>query len=213
MAWTTISNALVAVGAKPFATTMQALRDNPVAVAGAESGAPVVAAGWHPFNMVSIGDGATGLLYSHAVTGNVASVETAVLSGPYDYRVEWRNLSRTISGLSNLSIDLRLTATAAYTISIPFGLISDGAVTYVNSGFIELTRPSFNGAFHTYSFGYLERSGATAHANTLGLTASGISGFTRAADTAIDRIRVTATNTTSIRQGTVYLFRRHTGGV
>lgn len=27
-AWTTISNALVAVGAKPFATTLQALRDN-----------------------------------------------------------------------------------------------------------------------------------------------------------------------------------------
>jgi hypothetical protein len=30
-AWTTITNALVAVGAKPFASTMQALRDNPVA--------------------------------------------------------------------------------------------------------------------------------------------------------------------------------------
>ena len=30
-AWTTISNALVAVGAKPFASTMQALRDNVVA--------------------------------------------------------------------------------------------------------------------------------------------------------------------------------------
>lgn len=32
-AWTTISNALVAVGAKPFATTVQALRDNPIAIA------------------------------------------------------------------------------------------------------------------------------------------------------------------------------------
>lgn len=30
-AWTTISNALVAVGAKPFATTIQALRDNVLA--------------------------------------------------------------------------------------------------------------------------------------------------------------------------------------
>ena len=30
-AWTTISNALVAVGAKPFASTMQALRDNVIA--------------------------------------------------------------------------------------------------------------------------------------------------------------------------------------
>ena len=40
--WTTISNALVAVGAKPFATTMQALRDNPVAIAEGAAGAPKI---------------------------------------------------------------------------------------------------------------------------------------------------------------------------
>jgi hypothetical protein len=40
MAWTTISNALVAVGALPFATTMQALRDNPIAIANGNAGAP-----------------------------------------------------------------------------------------------------------------------------------------------------------------------------
>ena len=41
-AWTTITNALVAVGAKPFATTIQALRDNPVAIAEGATGAPRV---------------------------------------------------------------------------------------------------------------------------------------------------------------------------
>jgi hypothetical protein len=35
--YTTISNALVAVGAKPFATTIQALRDNPLAIGEADS--------------------------------------------------------------------------------------------------------------------------------------------------------------------------------
>ena len=46
MAWTTISNALVAVGALPFATTIQALRDNPIAIAAGDVGAPrVVPAG------------------------------------------------------------------------------------------------------------------------------------------------------------------------
>jgi len=40
MAWTTISNALVAVGALPFATTIQALRDNPIAIAAGDVGAP-----------------------------------------------------------------------------------------------------------------------------------------------------------------------------
>lgn len=41
-AWTTISNALVAVGAKPFATTIQALRDNVEALAEGASGAPKI---------------------------------------------------------------------------------------------------------------------------------------------------------------------------
>lgn len=45
MAWTNISNALVAVGAKPFATTMQALRDNIVSLAAGDPGAPRVVLG------------------------------------------------------------------------------------------------------------------------------------------------------------------------
>lgn len=40
MAWTTIDNSLVSVGALPFATTIQALRDNPVAIANGDVGAP-----------------------------------------------------------------------------------------------------------------------------------------------------------------------------
>lgn len=39
-AYTNITNALVAVGAKPFATTMQALRDNPLAIAEGDPAAP-----------------------------------------------------------------------------------------------------------------------------------------------------------------------------
>lgn len=42
MAWTSISNALVAVGALPFATTIQALRDNPIAIANGDVGAPQI---------------------------------------------------------------------------------------------------------------------------------------------------------------------------
>lgn len=38
--YTSISNALVAVGAKPFATTIQALRDNTLAIAEADASVP-----------------------------------------------------------------------------------------------------------------------------------------------------------------------------
>ena len=44
MAWTNIDNALVSVGALPFATTIQALRDNPIAIAAGDAGAPKVQA-------------------------------------------------------------------------------------------------------------------------------------------------------------------------
>jgi hypothetical protein len=44
MAWTNISNALVSVGALPFATTIQALRDNPIAIANGDAGAPRIQA-------------------------------------------------------------------------------------------------------------------------------------------------------------------------
>lgn len=40
-AYTSISNALVAVGAKPFASTVQALRDNTVAIAEADATVPL----------------------------------------------------------------------------------------------------------------------------------------------------------------------------
>jgi hypothetical protein len=41
--YTTLSNALVGVGAKPFATTIQALRDNPLAIAEGDATAPKIA--------------------------------------------------------------------------------------------------------------------------------------------------------------------------
>ena len=40
-AFTTITNALVAVGAKPFATTVQALRDNPIAIGEKDPSVPL----------------------------------------------------------------------------------------------------------------------------------------------------------------------------
>ena len=85
--WTTISNAAVAVGAIPSSSIVTALRDNPSAVAESSSGAPVMVSGWHPVDKVSTGDGKTGLIYDHAVTGTVASVVTPDFVDGYEYRI------------------------------------------------------------------------------------------------------------------------------
>lgn len=85
--WTSISNSAVAVGGIPSSSTVTALRDNPTALAETASGAPVVFAGWHPVDKVTIGDGKDGLIYDHAVTGNVATVETPDFADGYEYRI------------------------------------------------------------------------------------------------------------------------------
>jgi hypothetical protein len=99
--WTNISNAAVAVGAIPSSTTVTALRDNPVAIAGAASGAPVVFAGWHPYDKVSVGDGKDGLIYDHAVNGTVAEVITPTFEEGFEYRLIGSGLSHN-SGSSRL---------------------------------------------------------------------------------------------------------------
>ena len=85
--WTTISNAAVAVGAIPSSSVVTALRDNPSAVAESSSGAPIIASSWHPYDKVSVGDGKTGLIYDHAVTGTVPSVVTPDFVDGYEYRI------------------------------------------------------------------------------------------------------------------------------
>lgn len=85
--WTSISNAAVAVGGIPASTTVTALRDNPSALAEASTGAPVVFAGWHPVDKVSVGDGKAGLIYDSAVNGTVANVVTPDFIDGYEYRI------------------------------------------------------------------------------------------------------------------------------
>jgi hypothetical protein len=95
-AWTTITNALVAVGAKPFATTMQALRDNPVAISEGASGSPVLSAAWHPNDMINVGDGATGKIYDASIDGALASV-TANFATGYDYLIRLSTVTGSLS--------------------------------------------------------------------------------------------------------------------
>jgi hypothetical protein len=93
---------------------MTALRDNPSAIAESASGAPVMVSGWHPVDKVTIGDGKTGLIYDHAVTGTVASVVTPDFVDGYEYRVVAHNLEHNAPGDTRLSLDGYFETDAAY---------------------------------------------------------------------------------------------------
>jgi hypothetical protein len=105
--WTTISNAAVAVGGIPSSSTVTALRDNPVAIAGAATGAPVVVAGWHPVDKTNVGDGAAGLIYDNAVNGNVAEVVTPDFEDGYEYRLIGTQLTHSIAPPASRTLSIQ----------------------------------------------------------------------------------------------------------
>ena len=106
--YTNITNAAVAVGAIPSSVTVTALRDNPIAIAEAENGAPVVFAGWHPHDKQTIGDGKTGLIYDFAADGAKSTVVSPDFVDGYEYRIIAADIS------SNSASSVRLTLDAFY---------------------------------------------------------------------------------------------------
>jgi hypothetical protein len=112
--WTDISNAAVSVGGIPSSATVTALRDNPMAMAEAATGAPVVFAGWHPYNKVAVGDANSGVIYDSAVNGTVASVETPNFEDGYEYRLLAANLSHN-AGSASLRLELYFEVASAYS--------------------------------------------------------------------------------------------------
>ena len=142
--YTSISNALVAVGAKPFATTVQALRDNPLAIAEATSGAPVVAAGWHPYNKVTAGDANTGLIYSFAVNGAQATVTSPDFEDGYEYAFLLNHISASSGTTNTMRINMYRQTTAAYAgVQAISAATIGGSVTSTPglSGWVEINRP------------------------------------------------------------------------
>jgi hypothetical protein len=112
--WTSISNAAVAVGGIPSSTTVTALRDNASAIAEASSGAPVMVSGWHPYDKLTIGDGKTGLIYDHAVTGTVSSVVTPDFVDGYEYRIIAHLMQSDAGATVRLNLEAFFETDAAY---------------------------------------------------------------------------------------------------
>ena len=197
MAWTTISNAAVAVGAIPSSSTVTALRDNPIAVADASSGAPVVFAGWHPVDKVSVGDGADGLIYSHAVTGNVASVITPDFVDGYEYRIIAHDLVSTSPTNVRINLNAYFQTTGTYR-RLYFS--PDGNGTSGDYGF-DLTLPTPRLSTRTHlALGVAYRDGA--------ITSDGsdtTSWISTAQKLLRGQINFTAGN---IQGGKVWMFRR-----
>ena len=138
-AYTSISNALVAVGAKPFATTVQALRDNPIAIAEADSTALVNQTAWHPYNKVTNGDANDGKIYDFAVDGSLSTVVSPDFADGYEYSFRLDRLSHSFVSTALLRIELYNETAGSY------GAVQDVsasvAANILLSGVVEIYLP------------------------------------------------------------------------
>jgi hypothetical protein len=200
--WTSISNAAVAVGGIPSSTTVTALRDNPSALAESASGAPVMVSGWHPHDKVYIGDGKTGLIYDHAVTGTVSNVVTPDFVDGYEYRVVAVDLLNDSASNARLSLDAFFQTGAIYQ---RLRYSGDGTGNSAYWGFdLEIVMPRLAKVTHlangqTYRDGSISNDGID---NT--------SHETPAQKLLRARVRFTSGTSTlgNIVGGKIYLFRR-----
>ena len=129
--WTTISGAAVAVGGIPSSATVTALRDNPSAIAEGASGAPVMVSGWHPVDKVTIGDGKTGLIYDHAVDGNVLNKVSPDFEDGYEYKFLVFGLSHNgFAGADQLRVQVDTTGGGVYTTISDIVVASGSSISY-----------------------------------------------------------------------------------
>lgn len=109
--WTAIPDSQIDQDSPIIEILMDALRDNVAAGLEGATGAPVISTGWHPYDAVTVGDGADGEIYDFAVDGALATVDTPNFADGYEYAIFFEDISVTIGPIL---IQLYLTTTAAY---------------------------------------------------------------------------------------------------
>lgn len=121
MAWTSIDNSLVSVGALPFATTIQALRDNPIAIANGDAAAPRVQAAALD----------TGTDERDWVLARTAGATVGVVGS---YIVAWNTTTTNIDANGTIAgTNLRYNSTGS-SAGNNFETITDSSTTFPTSG-------------------------------------------------------------------------------
>ena len=201
------------VQSNPFAPLtselVKQLRDNPLAIAEGAPGAPIVQAGWGPWNGGVYGSG-DALIYDHGIDGDVGAIETPLLDPAYQYRMDFYEISRNQTTGTSLFLDLFLEETDAYTISGQnLGAIGASVAVPRVSGYVELQPQDEPRTMHFVE--YQARSREPGNESATDLPLNNIN-FQRANATRITRLRLRSSNTNGLRFGKVYLYRRNWEG-
>ena len=110
-------------------------RDNVIAAREGAVNSPYEASGWHPYDGVTIGDGATGIIYDFAVHGAVTSVTTPDFEDGYEYRLDFDGV---VSAATGLRVRLYCETSAAWS---GIASVIAGASSYNITGSLDIRDP------------------------------------------------------------------------
>jgi hypothetical protein len=137
--YTTIPNSDIDADSPVTTTLMQAYRDNVAATAEGSTDAPVLSTGWHPYNMVTVGDG-----NDFSVDGAVATITTPDFDDGYEYMLRFVNVGVSAT-LPTMNCNLYRETDAAYTnLTVSSGL--NAALGY--DGLLQIYFPRVIGVYH-----------------------------------------------------------------
>lgn len=191
MVWVNIPDTDVDQDSPVTVALMTALRDNVQGMGQFNDGAPVPHAGWHPYNMVEIGDGNDGVYYDNAVDGNQGDIDTPLLEDGFEYAILMRNISGTSS---NIRVSVQRSTDNNY-----FGAETVGNYSTSGNGWLFCYRARDIATDHAIHSGYAVRDNEVV-----------VPLFENATPFAVDRIRfrLGASGSTTTRGGTLALYRR-----
>jgi len=142
--YTTIPNSDIDADSPVTTTLMQAYRDNVAATAEGSTDSPVLSTGWHPYDMVTVGDGNDGAIYEFSVDGTVATITTPDFEDGYEYMLRFVNIGGSNPG-APMNCNLYRETDAAYTnLTITSGI--DATSGY--DGLLRIYFPRVRGVYH-----------------------------------------------------------------
>lgn len=111
--------------------------DNPIAMGEGASGAPLIRAGWHPYNKVNVGDANDGKYYDFTINGSIGDVVTPTFEDGYDYLINWEGVSFSTGAFSIQGVSISAILSAANTYSGSLEILMPTRLNYPKYGFLQ----------------------------------------------------------------------------
>lgn len=197
MSYTAITDGSIDQDSPVTESLVTLLRDNPIGIANGDTDAPVVRAGWHPYDKAIVGDSADGEFYDFASDGASSAIETPDFADGYEYAIQVEDYSCTANG--DIQVEIFLPTPAAWV------TLSSTAIT---------VPVNLRGVFHLHfpriaSFGHAGSWLAPLSSSTPAVLASGQSTVAISGTTAskVSKARISMSLGTT-DNGKLYLLRR-----